>query len=80
MPVLKDQRGILPLFFLIAIGVAVLAGGSYLIRNEFVKTGKNNKAEIDKVKVEKQADNPNPLPSLTPKPKSDTQYGAFVYK
>ncbi|MBI2595118.1 hypothetical protein HYW46_00085 [Candidatus Daviesbacteria bacterium] len=78
--VVNSQKGILPLFFLIAIGVAVVVGGTYLIRNEFVKTGKSGKAEVDKVKVQKQIGNTNPLPSLTPAPKTDIQYGAFVYK
>ncbi len=80
MSILKNQRGILPLFLLIAIGVAVLAGGTYLIRNEFVKTGKSGKAEVDKVKVREQINNPKPLPSLSPTPKSELQYGSFKYQ
>lgn len=76
---LKNQKGIIPLFVLIAIGIAVLAGGTYLIRNEFVKTGKFDKAEIDKDKVRNQINNPQSLPSLSPTPKTQTQYGAFKY-
>lgn len=80
MPILKDQRGLFPLFLLIAIGIAVLAGGTYIIRNEFVKTGKSGKAEIDKEKVRNQVNNPQSLPSLSPTPKTQTQYGTFKYK
>lgn len=76
---LKNQKGVFPLFLLIAIGVAVLAGGSYIIREQFVKTGKSGEAEIDKEKVRNQINSPKPLPSLSPSPSAQTQYGAFKY-
>lgn len=74
------EAGVFPLFLLIAIGIAVLAGGSYIIREQFVKTGKSGQSELDKQKVREQVQNPKPLPSLSPTPKAETQYGTFKYK
>lgn len=74
-----NQKGIIPLFVLIAIGVAVLAGGTYIVRNEFIKTGKSGKAALDEEKIQKQKENPQPLPSLSPTPKGELSYGTFTY-
>ena len=73
------QAGIIPLFVLIAIGVAVLAGGTYIVRNEFIKTGKSGKAALDEEKIQKQKENPKPLPSLSPTPKGELSSGPFTY-
>lgn len=80
MPNLKDQKGVFPLFLLIAIGVAVLAGGTYIIREQFVKTGKSGESELDKKKIREQIKNPEPQPSLSPSPVTQMQYGAFKYE
>ncbi len=74
-----NQKGIIPLFILIAIGVAVLAGGTYIVRNEFIKTGKSGKAALDEEKIQKQKENPRPLPSLSPTPKGELSSGPFTY-
>lgn len=79
MPTSINQKGVIPFFVLALIGIAVLAGGTYLIRSDFIKTGKSGKAEVDQEKVKKQIDNPQPLPSLSPSPEAQTQYGAFKY-
>lgn len=73
------QAGIIPLFVLIAIGVAVLAGGTYIVRNEFIKPGKSGKAALDEKKIQKQKENPQPLPSLSPTPKGELSRGPFTY-
>lgn len=73
------QAGIIPLFVLIAIGVAVLAGGTYIVRSEFVKTGKSGKAALDEKKIQKQIENPKTLPSLAPASKGEVSYGSFTY-
>lgn len=75
---LKDQRGVFPLFILIAIGVAVLAGGTYIIREQFVKTGQSGKSALDNKKIQEQIKNPQTLPSLTPKPSAEKAYGQPV--
>lgn len=80
MPNFKSQQGIIPLFILIAIGVAVLAGGTYIVRSEFVKTGKSGKSALDQQKVAQQIKNPKALPSISPQPTAVAQRGPFTYK
>lgn len=75
---LKNQRGVFPLFLLIAIGVAVLAGGTYIIREQFVKTGQSGKSALDNKKIQEQIKNPQTLPSLTPEPKAEQTFGQPV--
>ena len=75
----KNQKGIIPLLILIIIGVAVLAGGAYIIRNEFVKTGITGKASLDEQKIKTQIDNPEPLAELTPEPDAVAQQGKYNY-
>lgn len=77
---LRDQKGVFPLFILIIIGVAVTAGGTYLVREQFVKTGQSGKSELDSKKIQEQINKPKPLPSLSPTPKTELQTGAFKYK
>lgn len=76
----KDQRGVLPLFFLISVGVAVLIGGSYIIREQFIKTSKSGQAELDKQKIREQTINKHSLPSLSPSPKIEPASESFTYK
>lgn len=72
MPKSSKSPGIIPIFVLVAIGVAVLVGGTYVIRSQFVKTGQSGKSVIDEKAVERQIQNPQDLPSLTPTPKGET--------
>lgn len=65
------KRGILPLFVLIAIGVVIAAGGAYIVRNEFVKTGKSGKAALDEAKIAEQAKNPQKLPDASKNPDTE---------
>lgn len=76
--ILKDQRGILPLFLLIAIGVVVVAGGVYVVREQFVKTGQSGKSTYDTQKIKEQVKNPGSFPSLSPEPKVEQTYGKPV--
>lgn len=78
MPILKDQRGVFPLFVLVAIGIAVLVGGGYIIREQFVKTGQSGKSALDDKKIQEQIKNPQTLPSLTPKASAEKTYGQTV--
>ncbi|MBI2021539.1 hypothetical protein HYS93_01500 [Candidatus Daviesbacteria bacterium] len=80
MPILKKQQGIIPLFVLIAIGIALLVGGTYIIRNEFIKTGKSGKSAIDEKKVKQQIANPLALPSLSPSPKIELAQSRYTYE
>ncbi len=56
---LKYQLGFIPLIILIAIGVVVVAGGTYIVRNQFVKIGKSGKAALDTEKIQKQLQSPS---------------------
>lgn len=76
--IFKDQRGILPLFLLIAIGVVVIVGGSYIVREQFVKTGKSGKSTYDTQSIKEQVKNPKPLASLSPEPEVEKTYGQPV--
>lgn len=76
---MNGQKGFIPLFILIAIGVAVLAAGTYIVRNEFIKTGKSGKAALDEEKIQQQRENPKSLPSLTPAPKGELSQSLFTY-
>lgn len=79
MPVFfKNQKGVFPLFLLIAIGVAVLVGGSYIVREQFLKTGKSGKTAFDNKKTQEQINNPKTLPSLSPEPSGEKTYGQSV--
>lgn len=75
----NSQRGVIPIFVLIAIGVAVLTGGTYIVRNEFIKTGESGKAALDEEKIQKQKENPQALPSLSPTPKGELSQGQYTY-
>lgn len=79
MPDFNNQKGIIPLFVLVAIGVAVLAGGTYIVRSEFIKTGGSGKAALDEEKIQQQKENPQALPSLSPTPKGELTRGPFTY-
>ena len=80
MPILRAQRGVIPLFVLVAIGIAVLVGGGYIIREQFIKTGQSGKSALDEKKIQEQIKNPQTLPSLSPTPKTEVQNGAFKYE
>lgn len=79
MPGLKLKRGIIPLFILIAVGIVFLAGGAYVVRQQFIKTGKSGKAALDVEKVKQQIANPTPLPSASPQAPKETVSGPITY-
>lgn len=60
---LKSKPGIIPLFILIAFGIVFLAGGAYVVRNEFLKISPGKKATIDEAKVKQQINKPKELPT-----------------
>lgn len=74
------QAGVIPLFILIAAGIAVLVGGTYIVRGDFIKTGKSGKAALDTEKINQQVKNPTPLPSFTPTPKPELAPNSFTYQ
>ncbi|GEM_PF-5173102 len=80
MPYQKFKRGIIPLFILIAVGIVfAAAGGAYIVRKEFVKTGKSGKTALDVEKVKQQIANPTPLPSPSPNSPKEYATGPFTY-
>lgn len=72
------EVGVFPLFFLIVIGIVVVAGGTYIVREQFVKTGERGKTVYDTEKIREQIENPQPLPSLKPEPSGQRTYGETV--
>lgn len=79
MPNLKNRPGIIPLFLLIAFGIVFLAGGFYIVRNEFLKTSPGKKAVIDEAKVKDQFNNPQQLSSPTLKASPAFQKTPITY-
>ncbi len=76
----KLHRGIIPLFILIAVGIAILgAGGVYIIQQNFVKTGKSGKAALDEEKIKQQIANPTPLPTPSAEPSTKLAAKEFSY-
>lgn len=76
----KLHRGIIPLFILIAIGIAILgAGGIYIIQQNFIKTGKSGKAALDEEKIKQQIANPTPLPTPSAEPSPKLADKEFTY-
>ena len=47
MPRPKNQKGIIPILILIAVGIFVLVGGVLVVCNQFVKTGKSGKTALE---------------------------------
>lgn len=80
MPRFKNRPGIIPLIALIIVGIAVLVGGTYIVRKEFTKTEKSGKIGLDEKKVEEQIQKPETLPTFTPTPKVEQPVGPFAYK
>ena len=76
----KLRRGIIPLFVLIAVGIAILgAGGVYIIQQNFIKTGKSGKATLDEEKIKQQIANPTPLPTPSTEPSPKLAAKEFTY-
>lgn len=78
MPAFKNKSGIIPLFILIAVGIVFLAGGAYVVRNEFITKGKTGKPALNEQKVKQQIANPSILPSVSPEP--EKQLAPVIYK
>src|SRR4030042_5052509 len=76
----KSLPGIIPLFILIAVGVVMAAaGGTYIVRKQFVKTSEDKKASLDEEKIRKQIANPTTLPSPSPEPSPELAIGPYTY-
>ncbi len=80
MPNSQKQAGFIPLIALVVAGIAILSGGTYLVRNEFIKVGKSGKIGLNTEKIQQQIKNPQALPSLSPTPKGEVTQGLFTYK
>jgi len=77
----KLSLGFIPLIILVAVGIIIAgAGGVYIVRNQFVKTGKSGKAALDEKKIQQQIENPTPLPTLTPTPTPQLAPESFTYQ
>jgi len=77
----KLSLGFIPLIILIAVGIIIAgAGGAYIVRNQFVKTGKSGKAALDEKKIQQQIENPTSLPTLTPTPTSELAPQSYTYQ
>src|SRR3989344_6864823 len=80
MPAQKLHRGIIPLFILIAVGIAILGtGGVYIIQQNFIKTGKSGKAALDEEKIKQQIANPSSLPTQSTEPAPKLAAKEFTY-
>ncbi|KKU92272.1 MAG: hypothetical protein UY21_C0003G0048 [Microgenomates group bacterium GW2011_GWA1_48_10] len=75
-----SRRGAFPLFFLLAIGVAVAVGGVFVVREQFVKKGESGKATYNREKIWQQAENPKKLPEIKPEPEGELVSGPYTYK
>jgi hypothetical protein len=76
----KTKSGIIPLFILIAVGIAILgAGGVYIIQQNFVKTGKSGKTALDEDKIRQQIANSTPLPTPAAEPSAKLAAKEFTY-
>lgn len=77
----KLLPGIIPLFILIAIGVVLAgAGGTYIVRKEFIKRGQSGKAALDEKKITEQLKNPVPLEAPSPEPKPQLAPSQYQYE
>lgn len=74
------RRGALPLFLLLIIGVVVVVGGTYVVREQFLKEGKSGKTAYDQSKIKKQIENPQKLPELKEEAEGKLATGKYVYK
>ena len=65
----KLLPGIIPLIILIIAGIVIAgAGGTYIVRKQFIKKGQSGKAALDEKKISKQLNNPVELESPSPEP------------
>src|SRR3989344_9801 len=65
----KLLPGIIPLIILIIAGSVIAgAGGTYIVRKQFIKKGQSGKAALDEKKIAQQLNNPVELESPSPKP------------
>src|SRR3989344_4770353 len=65
----KLLPGFIPLIILIIAGIVIAgAGGTYIVRKQFVKKGQSGKAALDEKKISEQLKNPVPLESPSPEP------------
>lgn len=77
---LFSEKGLIPLFFLAMIGVAALVGGVYIIREQYVRTNKAGRAELDTDKIRKELyTERTPLPSIGTPRSTLKQEGVFKY-
>src|SRR4030042_3613566 len=76
----KSLPGIIPLFILIAVGVVIaVAGGTYIVRKQFIKTSPDKKASLDEEKIRNQIANPTTLPSPSAEPSQELAVGPYTY-
>ena len=65
----KLLPGFIPLIILIIAGIVLAgAGGTYIVRKEFIKRGQSGKAALDEKKISQQLNNPVELESPSPEP------------
>src|SRR3990167_7924712 len=65
----KLLPGFIPLIILIIAGIVIAgAGGTYIVRKQFIKKGQSGKAALDEKKIAQQLNNPVELESPSPKP------------
>ncbi|HLD03238.1 MAG TPA: hypothetical protein VJC17_00530 [Candidatus Dojkabacteria bacterium] len=65
----KLLPGFIPLIILIIAGIVIAgAGGTYIVRKQFIKKGQSGKAALDEKKISQQLKNPVELESPSPEP------------
>ncbi|MBI2019046.1 hypothetical protein HYS95_00060 [Candidatus Daviesbacteria bacterium] len=73
-----NQKGIVPLFVLIAIGVATLAGGAYAVKNEIIKVNKGKVSlNLSKISNQKQSPSNSPNSESNTKPQQNQDSSAY---
>src|SRR3989344_1507070 len=77
----KLLPGFIPLIILIIAGIVIAgAGGTYVVRKQFVKKGQSGKAALDEKKISQQLKNPIPLEAPSPDPTPQLAPSQYQYE
>ena len=77
----KFLPGFIPIIILIIAGIIIAgAGGTYIVRKQFVKKGQSGKAALDEKKISEQLKNPIPLEAPSPDPTLQLAPSQYQYE